>query len=119
MPEAKSAPDQNPLAQLTLPPGRNYQRLEVARAPTWNPRVIIAHNLRRRLDLVVTADVRRTPLEFAADGSAALLRSRDPDELLAIAGGLFAIGRGKIRPADPQDRSRQKLGLPMAGRGSD
>ncbi len=99
--------------------GGNRQRLEVARALTQNPRVIVAHNVTRGLDLVATADVHRTLLEFAADGGAVLLVSSDLDELLAIAGRLFVISRGKIHPANPQDRSPEKLGLLMAGRWSD
>jgi ABC-type uncharacterized transport system ATPase subunit len=99
--------------------GGNRQRLEVARALTQNPRVIVAHNVTRGLDLVATADVHRTLLEFTAAGGAVLLISSDLDELLAIASRLFVINRGKIRPADPQDRSPEKLGLLMAGRWSD
>jgi len=97
--------------------GGNRQRLEVARAPTQNPRVIVAHNVTRGLDLVATADVHRTLVEFAA--SAVLLISSDLAELLAIASRLFVISREKIRPADPQDRSPEKLGPLMAGLWSD
>jgi general nucleoside transport system ATP-binding protein len=99
--------------------GGNRQRLEVARALTQNPRVIVAHNVTRGLDLVATADVHRTLLEFAAGGGAVLLISSDLDELLAIASRLFVISRGKIHLADPQDRSPEKLGLLMAGRWSE
>lgn len=96
--------------------GGNRQRLEVARALTQNPRVIVAHNVTRGLDLVATAEVHRTLLEFAADGGAVLLISSDLDELLAIASRLFVISRGKLRATDPADRSPEKLGLLMAGR---
>ncbi len=78
--------------------GGNHQRLEVARALTQNPRVIVAHNVTRGLDLVANAAARRTLLEFAADGSAVLLISSDLDELLAIASRLFVITRGKFIP---------------------
>jgi ABC-type uncharacterized transport system ATPase subunit len=97
----------------------NRQQLEVARAPTQNPRVIVAHNLTRGLDLVATANVHGTLLEFGANGTAVLLISSDFDELPAIASRLFVIRRRKIRPADPQDRSPEKFGRPMAGRWSD
>ena len=99
--------------------GGNRQRLEVARALTQNPRVIVAHNVTRGLDLAATADVHRILLEFAADGGAVLLISSDLDELLAIASRLFVISRGRIRATDPHDRSPEKLGLLMAGRWSD
>ncbi len=99
--------------------GGNRQRLEVARALTQNPRVIVAHNVTRGLDLAATADVHRILLEFAADGGAVLLISSDLDELLAMATRLFVISRGKIRATDPHERSPEKLGLLMAGRWSD
>ncbi len=99
--------------------GGNRQRLEVARALTQNPRMIVAHNVTRGLDLAATADVHRILLEFAADGRAVLLISSDLDELLAMATRLFVISRGKIRATDPRERSPEKLGLLMAGRWSD
>jgi general nucleoside transport system ATP-binding protein len=108
-----------PEARASSLSGGNRQRLEVARALTQKPRVIVAHNVTRGLDLVATADVHRSLLEFAADGGAVLLISSDLDELLAIASRLFVINRGKIRPADPNDRSPEKLGLLMAGRWSE
>jgi general nucleoside transport system ATP-binding protein len=96
--------------------GGNRQRLEVARALTQNPRVIVAHNVTRGLDLAATADVHRILLDFAADGGAVLLVSSDLDELLAMATRLFVISRGKVRATDAADRSPEKLGLLMAGR---
>jgi ABC-type uncharacterized transport system ATPase subunit len=105
-----------PAASLS---GGNRQRLEVARALTQNPRVIVAHNVTRGLDLAATAEVHRILLEFAAAGGAVLLVSSDLDELLAIATRVFVISRGKIRATDPHDRSPEKLGLLMAGHWSD
>jgi len=96
--------------------GGNRQRLEVARALTQNPRVIVAHNVTRGLDLAATADVHRILLDFAADGGAVLLISSDLDELLAMTTRLFVISRGKIRATAGADRSPEKLGLLMAGR---
>lgn len=99
--------------------GGNRQRLEVARALTQNPRVIVAHNVTRGLDLAATAEVHRLLLEFASNGGAVLLISSDLDELLAMATRLFVISRGKIRVTDERDRSPEKLGLLMAGRWSE
>ncbi len=96
--------------------GGNRQRLEVARALLQKPRVIVAHNVTRGLDLAATADVHRTLLQFAAAGGAVLLISSDLDELLAIATRLFVISRGRLRATDTRDRSPEKLGLLMAGR---
>ncbi|HXN87013.1 MAG TPA: ATP-binding cassette domain-containing protein, partial [Candidatus Binataceae bacterium] len=106
-----------PEAKASSLSGGNRQRLEVARAMTQKPRVLVAHNVTRGLDLAATAEVHRILVKFAADGGAVLLVSSDLDELLAIATRLFVISRGKIRETDPRDRSPEKLGLMMAGRG--
>jgi len=95
--------------------GGNRQRLEVARAISSQPRVIVAHNICRGLDLVATAEVHRRILDFAAGGGAVLLISSDLDELLAICGRLLIISGGKIRETNPGDRDPQRLGLLMAG----
>jgi general nucleoside transport system ATP-binding protein len=95
--------------------GGNRQRLEVARAIASSPRVIVAHNICRGLDLAATADVHRTILDFAAGGGAVLLISSDLDELLAICGRLLIISGGKIRETSPGERDPERLGLLMAG----
>ena len=95
--------------------GGNRQRLEVARAIASRPRVIVAHNICRGLDLAATAEVHRRILDFAASGGAVLLISSDLDELLAICGRLLIVSRGKIRETSPGERDAQQLGLLMAG----
>jgi general nucleoside transport system ATP-binding protein len=95
--------------------GGNRQRVEVARAIASQPRVIVAHNICRGLDLAATAEVHRTLLDFAAAGGAILLISSDLDELLAICGRLLIISRGKIRETNPGERDPGRLGLLMAG----
>jgi simple sugar transport system ATP-binding protein len=97
--------------------GGNRQRLEVARAIASRPRVIVAHNICRGLDLAATAEVHRTILDFAfaARGGAVILISSDLDELLAICGRLLIISRGKIHETDPGERDPGRLGLLMAG----
>jgi general nucleoside transport system ATP-binding protein len=95
--------------------GGNRQRLEVARAIASHPRVLVAHNICRGLDLAATAEVHCRILDFAAEGSAVLLVSSDLDELLAICGRLLIISRGKIRETSPGERDPERLGLLMAG----
>lgn len=99
--------------------GGNRQRLEVARAIASRPRVIVAHNICRGLDLAATAEVHRAILDFAfaAGGGAVILISSDLDELLAICGRLLIISRGKIRETSPGERDPERLGLLMAGAG--
>ena len=59
--------------------GGNRQRFEVARAMTQKPRVIVAHNVTRGLDLAATAEVHRHPAEVRGRrrrGAAHLQRPR-------------------------------------------
>ncbi len=95
--------------------GGNRQRLVVARAIAAHPRMIVAHNVTRGLDLAATADVHRTIFDFAAGGGAVLLVSSDLDELLATCGRLMVINRGKIRETRADERDPERLGLLMAG----
>jgi general nucleoside transport system ATP-binding protein len=95
--------------------GGNRQRLVVARAIVGRPRVIVAHNVCRGLDLAATAEVHRTILGFASEGGAVLLISSDLDELLATCGRLMVINHGKIRETRAEERSSERLGLLMAG----
>jgi len=97
--------------------GGNRQRLQVARAIAERPRVIVAHNVCRGLDLAAIAEVHRTILEFAASGGTVLLISSDLDELLATCGRLMVISHGKIRETRADERSPERLGLLMAGSG--
>ena len=95
--------------------GGNRQRLVVARAIAGNPRMIVAHNVTRGLDLAATADVHRTIFDFAASGGAVLLISSDLDELLATCGRLMVMSRGKVRETRADERDPERLGLLMAG----
>jgi len=95
--------------------GGNRQRLEVARAIAAAPRVIVAHNICRGLDLAATADVHRTLLDFAGAGGAVLLLSSDLDELMQVCGRLFVISRGRVRETEPYERNPERLGMLMAG----
>jgi general nucleoside transport system ATP-binding protein len=103
----------SPAAALS---GGNRQRLEVARAIAAAPRVIVAHNPCRGLDLAATADVHRTLLDFAVRGGAVLLLASDLEELLEVCGRLFVISRGRLRETHPYERNSEKLGMLMAGK---
>ena len=105
--------------------GGNRQRLAVARALAGAPRVLVAHDVCRGLDLRATADVHRMLREFAAAGGAVLLISSDLDELLALSTRLLVICRGRILavPADHSGVERdgllaERIGLLMSGAAS-
>ena len=95
--------------------GGNRQRLCVARALESRPRVLVAHNVTRGLDLAATAEVHRMLAEFAAEGGAVLLISSDLDELVALCGRLCVLSRGRLRAVGADERDPARLGLLMAG----
>jgi general nucleoside transport system ATP-binding protein len=108
----RSAGPQALAAELS---GGNRQRLCVGRALESRPRVLVAHNLTRGLDLAATAEVHRMLAEFASGGGAVLLVSSDLDELIALCGRLAVISRGRLRPVGAGERDPARLGLLMAG----
>jgi general nucleoside transport system ATP-binding protein len=91
--------------------GGNRQRLAVARALAGAPRVLVAHDVCRGLDLRATADVHRRLREFAAAGGAVLLISSDLDELLALSTRLLVICRGRILALPADDCGAERIGL--------
>ena len=87
--------------------GGNRQRLCVARALESRPRVLVAHNITRGLDLAATAEVHRMLRAFAGEGGAVLLISSDLDELLALCGRLAVISRGRCARWEPLSATRR------------
>jgi len=104
-----------PASRASALSGGNRQRLAVARAMAGAPRVLIAHDVCRGLDLRATADVHRMLREFAAAGGAVLLISSDLDELLALSASLSVICRGQLVATAAHDRGPERLGLLMSG----
>ncbi len=104
-----------PQARAAELSGGNRQRLCVARALKSRPRVLVAHNLTRGLDLAATAEVHRMLIAFAGEGGAVLLISSDLDELIALCGRLAVISRGRSRMVGADERDPARLGLLMAG----
>jgi simple sugar transport system ATP-binding protein len=102
----------SPAAALS---GGNRQRLMVARALACTPRVMIAHDVARGLDLRATVEIHRRIREYAAAGDAVILLSSDLDELLTLCGRLCVISRGRLVEVAATDRNPERLGLLMSG----
>jgi simple sugar transport system ATP-binding protein len=96
--------------------GGNQQRLVVAREFSREPKLIIAAQPTRGLDVGATEYVRRKLLEMRDQGCAVLLLSADLDEIWAISDRIAVIYEGRIvATRDPKETSEQELGLLMAG----
>jgi ABC-type uncharacterized transport system ATPase subunit len=105
-----------PETEARLLSGGNIQKLILARVLERGPRVILASQPSRGLDLGAVAAVHQRLLDARARGAAILLMSEDLDELLALSDRIAALYRGALTPPWPTDRiTIRELGLAMAG----
>lgn len=96
--------------------GGNIQKVVVARELSRKPRVIVASQPTRGLDVGATEYVREQLLSQRKEGTAILLISEDLDEILALADRIAVIYEGQIMGIVPGDQATpQELGLMMAG----
>ena len=96
--------------------GGNIQKIVLAREIYRTPRVIIAAQPTRGLDIGATEYVREQLLEQRKQGVAIMLISEDLDEILALADRIAVIYEGQIMDIVPRPEAiPEKLGLLMAG----
>ena len=93
--------------------GGNQQKLLLARALALAPRVIVAENPTRGLDLAAAAEI-HDRLRSAADaGAAVLFHSSDLDEVLLLADRIVVVSAGALRESSGRDR--EVVGRMMVG----
>ena len=96
--------------------GGNIQKLVLARELARQPRVLIAAQPTRGVDIGATEYIHQRLLEQRARGTAILLISEDLDEIMALADRIAVIYEGEIMGVvDRADASVEELGLMMAG----
>jgi simple sugar transport system ATP-binding protein len=96
--------------------GGNIQKVVVARELSRDPRVIVAAQPTRGLDVGASEYVRERLLEERKSGTAVMLISEDLDEILALADRIAVIYEGQIMGVvQREDATPEKLGLLMAG----
>jgi general nucleoside transport system ATP-binding protein len=96
--------------------GGNIQKIVIAREFSRNPRVIIAAQPTRGLDIGATEYVREQLLEQRRKGVAVMLISEDLDEILALSDRIAVSYEGQIMDIIPREKATpEKLGLLMAG----
>jgi simple sugar transport system ATP-binding protein len=101
------------MAQLS---GGNQQKAVIARELHRGPRLVIAAQPTRGLDVGAMEYVYRRLLEHKAGGGATLLLSTDLEEILSLADRVAVISQGRIAATmSVEDADPQTLGLLMAG----
>ena len=110
----KAAPDD----RVRTLSGGNMQKLILARVLSRHPRLIVASEPTRGLDVGATDYVRSKLLEARGRGAGVFIISEDLDEVLALSDRIAVLYEGRLTgmlngsQADPE-----RLGLMMAGQG--
>jgi simple sugar transport system ATP-binding protein len=96
--------------------GGNIQKVVLARELSRQPRVLVAAQPTRGLDIGATEYVHARLLEQRGEGTAILLISEDLDEILALSDRIAVIFEGQIMGVvDSDEATPERLGLMMAG----
>ncbi len=107
-----AAPDR-PVRALS---GGNQQKVVLARALAARPRLLVAENPTRGLDVHAMADVHARLRRAAhADGLGVLFHSTDLDEVLSLADRVGVMVNGSWREASGVARTREAVGALMLG----
>jgi len=96
--------------------GGNQQRFVAARALEYDPKLILAFQPTRGLDVAGTADVYFGLRQACTNGSACLVVSFDLDELLEQCDRVLVMYKGKLlEPPEDLSKDRQRIGQMMVG----
>ena len=96
--------------------GGNQQKIILAREIDQNPRLLIANQPTRGLDIGAIATVHREILQARDAGCAVLLVSLDLDEVLALADRILVLRSGRIAGIVPgEGASERAVGALMLG----
>jgi ABC-type uncharacterized transport system ATPase subunit len=107
-----------PEARISLLSGGNMQKLILGRALSTEPRIILANQPTRGLDVGAVAYVHARLLDARARGAAVLLISEDLDEVQALSDEIRVLSAGRLSPAFARGSVTQaELGAWMAGQG--
>jgi len=97
--------------------GGNQQKVAVAREMASNPKVLIAHQPTRGLDVGAIEFVHRRLIAERDRGCAVLLVSLEYEEVRALADRILVIYEGEIVGEFAPDASEEELGFAMTGGG--
>jgi simple sugar transport system ATP-binding protein len=100
--------------------GGNQQKMIIAREMGFEPKLLVAAQPTRGVDIGATEFVYRQLVAAREAGKAVLLVSADLDEVLVLADRIGVMFKGKIiREFDRAEASREAIGLAMTGERGD
>lgn len=96
--------------------GGNQQKAVVAREMSANPKLLVASQPTRGVDIGATEFIHRQLVNARSQGKAVLLVSADLDELLALSDRIGIIFKGRIiKEIAHDDAVKEEVGLYMTG----
>ncbi len=104
-----------PLTRAAALSGGNQQKVVVARELERDPRVLLAAQPTRGLDVGAIEFVHRRLVEERDEGRAVLLVSLELDEILSLSDRILVIYEGRIVGEYGPDVSDEQLGIAMTG----
>ncbi|MCB0880814.1 MAG: ABC transporter ATP-binding protein [Thermoleophilia bacterium] len=97
--------------------GGNQQKVIIAREVSRDPRVLVASQPTRGLDVGAIEYVHRRLVAERDEGRAVLLVSLELDEVLSLADRILVLFEGRIAGEFPSGADRGELGMAMLGGG--
>ncbi|MEM6530771.1 MAG: heme ABC transporter ATP-binding protein, partial [Chloroflexota bacterium] len=111
--EIKTPGHETPIKNLS---GGNIQKLVLARELAQNPRVLIAAQPTRGVDIGATEYIHNRLLEERENGTAVLLISEDLDEIRALSDRILVMFEGEVVGiVNNADVTVEEIGLMMTG----
>jgi len=95
--------------------GGNQQKMVVAREFAAEPKVLIAAQPTRGVDIGAIEFIHRRLVEQRDNGAAVLLVSAELDEIRSLSDRIAVMYEGQIMSIEPPEVSEERLGLLMAG----
>lgn len=96
--------------------GGNQQKMIVARELSRQPRLLIAAQPTRGIDVGSIEFIHRRLIDQRDEGAAVLLVSAELDEIMALSDRIAVMYKGQvIDTVDPREITREEIGLLMAG----
>jgi len=98
--------------------GGNQQKIIVARELAMQPRVLLAAQPTRGVDIGAIEFIHRRLVAQRDEGAAVLLVSAELDEIRSLSDRIAVIYEGRIVSVEPSDATEERLGLLMTGGGA-